>query len=339
MWSCLSAQLREARAESLLFLLAILPLSFLTMQRFVFRCKKDVFQLRNGAASRHCRGSTISGTSPMCVDGSSSRYDMLVNQFSSVSASEVSKFSQFSKTWWDPRENPLIAMNTIRVEYIVNQLSNNNTPEKIFLSDPPLAGLEALDVGCGGGLLSESLARLGANVTAIDPSEDLVFQAKRHAQLDPRTKAIDYRGGWTVEKLAQESETKFDIICLLEVIEHVNDADLVLSSIQSLLKPNGKLFLSTLNRTLKSKAIAIVGAECVMRYLPVGTHDWNQFRSPEEVSELAERAGLEEMDVSGMVLTSPPICGQWNWRLDPKDRDINWIGTYQLPSTAKEPNI
>ena len=115
--------------------------------------------------------------------------------FSSVSKSEVSKFSQLSEKWWDPRENPLIAMNTIRVQYIVNQLSENGGTD-------PLIGLKALDVGCGGGLLSESLARLGASVTSIDPSSELVEQAQLHAKMDPKTRNIDYRGGWTVEELA-----------------------------------------------------------------------------------------------------------------------------------------
>jgi ubiquinone biosynthesis O-methyltransferase len=250
-----------------------------------------------------------------------------------VSASEVSKFSQFSKTWWDPRENPLIGMNSIRVEYIKNQILSSS--EQGFPSvDYPLSGLTALDVGCGGGLLSESLARLGASVTAVDPSVELVEQAQHHSQLDPRTRSIDYRGGWSVERLAEESNTKYDVICILEVIEHVADVESVFSSIKALLQPKGKLFLSTLNRTAKSKALAVVGAEYVMRYLPVGTHDWNQFRSPEEVESLMETTGLEEMDVTGMVLTSPPLWGQWNWQLDPKDTDINWIGTYQLKSSS-----
>ena len=249
--------------------------------------------------------------------------------FSSVSKSEVSKFSQLSEKWWDPRENPLIAMNTIRVQYIVNQLSENGGTDSLI-------GLKALDVGCGGGLLSESLARLGASVTSIDPSSELVEQAQLHAKMDPKTRNIDYRGGWTVEELAQVTDTKFDIICLLEVIEHVSDVDSIISSIQSLLKPNGKLFLSTLNRTAKSRLIAIVGAEYLMRYLPVGTHDWNKFRSPEEVSLLMERGGLEQVDVSGMVLASPPLSGRWDWQLDSKDRDINWIGTYQLSPNTKQ---
>jgi 2-polyprenyl-6-hydroxyphenyl methylase/3-demethylubiquinone-9 3-methyltransferase len=275
---------------------------------------------------------------------------LLVRTFSSVSAAEITKFSELSKTWWDPRENPLIGMNTIRVEYILaNQIlsaSGSLSPSESE-SPFPFSGLKALDVGCGGGLLSESLARLGASVTAIDPSKELVEQAQRHSQLDPRTRSIDYRGGWTVEQLAaaeeesSESEsssssssssdtTKFDVICLLEVIEHVTDVDSILSSIRSLLKPDGKVFLSTLNRTAKSKIVAIVGAEYVMRYLPIGTHDWNQFRSPEEVRAIVEQNGLEEVDVKGMVLASPPFLGQWNWRLDAKDTDINWIGTYQL---------
>lgn len=245
---------------------------------------------------------------------------------SSISETEVAKFSELSTTWWDPKENPLIGMNSIRVGYILDRIS----------SERSLTGKRALDVGCGGGLLSESLARLGATVTAVEPSQELAEQARLHAQLDPRTRSIDYRGGWTVEQLAAEVEgtsaEKFDVICCLEVIEHVTDVDSILSSIQRLLKPDGKLFLSTINRTTKSKAVAIVGAEYIMRYLPIGTHDWNQFKSPEEVRALVEANGLEEVDIQGMVLTSPPFQGRWDWALSADDTDINWIGSYQLAS-------
>ncbi|KAL3945341.1 MAG: hypothetical protein SGBAC_000546 [Bacillariaceae sp.] len=245
---------------------------------------------------------------------------------SSISETEVAKFSELSTTWWDPKENPLIGMNSIRVGYILDQIS----------SERSLTGKRALDVGCGGGLLSESLARLGANVTAVEPSQELAEQARLHAQLDPRTRSIDYRGGWTVEQLAAEVEgtnaEQYDVICCLEVIEHVTDVDSILSSIQRLLKPDGKLFLSTINRTTKSKAVAIVGAEYIMRYLPIGTHDWNQFKSPEEVRALVEANGLEEIDIQGMVLTSPPFQGRWDWALSADDTDINWIGSYQLAS-------
>jgi 2-polyprenyl-6-hydroxyphenyl methylase/3-demethylubiquinone-9 3-methyltransferase len=257
--------------------------------------------------------------------------------FSSVSELEVSKFAKFSKTWWDPKINPLVGMNPIRVEYMIQQLPSSSTNKTNNL--PPLSGLTALDVGCGGGLLSESLARLGATVMAIDPSTELVEQAQHHARLDRRTRSIDYRGGWTVEQLAeqqaQESNQLFDVICLLEVIEHVTDVDSILKAVSSLLKPDGTLFVSTMSRTLKSKVVAVVGAEYVMRYLPPGTHDWNQFRSPDEVQTLVKKVGLEQVDASGMVLASPPLFGQWNWKLDPNDMDINWIGAYRR-STKSE---
>ena len=214
-------------------------------------------------------------------------------------------------------------MNIIRMKYIIDVLGDSSKPDS-------LNEVSALDVGCGGGLLSESLARLGANVTAIDPSKELVAQAVRHGQLDPRTRSIDYRGGYSVEMLADESNSKFDVICLLEVLEHATDPISILSSIRRLLKPNGKLFISTLNRTVKSQLVAIVGAEYVMRYLPVGTHNWNEFRSPREVEALINDAGLVQLDMTGMVLTSPPLGGNWNWTLDPNDTDINWIGAYEL---------
>jgi len=270
--------------------------------------------------------------------------------FSSVSGKEVSKFSELSKTWWEPQQNPLIGMNSIRVEYIVNQLRKipTSADENSFIHDPrhvveglshlshevppELSALKALDVGCGGGLLSESLSRLGAEVVAVDPSHNLVEHAKKHAGIDPRTRSIEYRGGYTIEQLAEElSDDCFDIICILEVVEHVTDVESILRAAKSLLKPNtGRLFLSTINRTLKSHIFTIIGAEYVMGYLPPGTHNWKQFRSPREVEELMNRVGLQQIDFQGMVITKPPFQGHWNWKLDEMDTDVNWIGSYKI---------
>ncbi len=251
--------------------------------------------------------------------------------FSSVSEAEVSKFSDFSESWWDPQQNPLIGMNSIRVGYIVDEMQKAVKSADIISGTPALSGLKALDVGCGGGLLSESMARLGADVVAVDPSQTLVEHAKRHADMDPKTRSIDYRGGYTIEQLAQETEDPcFDVICILEVVEHVTDVESILRSAKSLLKPNtGRLFLSTMNRTMKSHLVAIIGAEYIMGYLPPGTHDWNQFFSPEEVEELMGRVGLQQIDVQGMVVAKPPFHGSWDWKLDQLDTDVNWIGTYK----------
>lgn len=238
-----------------------------------------------------------------------------------MSSQEVTKFSGMNETWWDPRKNPLVSMNPIRVQYILDTLKRFKS-----LNDPPLLELKALDVGCGGGLLSESLARLGASVTAIDPSTPLVERAQQHALHDPRTESIDYRAGVAIEDLSDE---QYDIICILEVIEHATDVDSILYAASSLLKPDGVLFISTMNRTWKSHALAILGAEYVMGYLPIGTHDWNRFQSPQEVEEHMKRANLKAVDVSGMIMTAPRLDGTWGWRLDPKDTDVNWIGAYR----------
>ena len=213
----------------------------------------------------------------------------------SVSADEVNKFSALSSTWWDETQNPLISMNPTRiarVRYVLDHHLREKTGEKeveggsySLATKNIFQGLRALDVGCGGGLLSESLARLGADVTAIDPSKEILEVAKKHASRDNDIKdRIDFRGGLTVEGLASEllptcsNAELFDFVCVLEVIEHSPDPKSLLSHAASLLKkptqdhPGGVLFVSTINKTAKSYAFAIIGAEYIARLLPIGTH-------------------------------------------------------------------
>jgi ubiquinone biosynthesis O-methyltransferase len=267
-----------------------------------------------------------------------------------------------ASTWWEPDQNPLISMNPTRMEFIRKTLQTNNKLQKSSTSHnshsysyQPLIGLKALDVGCGGGLLSESLARLGSKVTAVDPSEQVANAAYEHSQLDPSiSNSIDYRGGTSVEDLAKEVQIQiqtkkeseessndllFDVICILEVIEHATDPNSLIQSATSLLKkptaenPNdgGILFVSTINRTAKSYAIAIVGGEYVTQKLPVGTHNWEQFKSPQEIHSLVGEYGLREVDMSGMVL-KPPFY-DLRWELDGSDVDVNWIGAYSHHSS------
>lgn len=188
-----------------------------------------------------------------------------------------------------------------------------------------------------GGLLSESLARLGASVTAIDPSVSLVEVAKQRylTEHNPSAIQIDYKPGVSIEQLATgvmqgTNDDKFDIICILEVIEHAHNPLSILQVASKLLKPNtGVLFLSTINRTAKSYAIAIVGAEYITGMVSLGTHSWNQFYSPQEIEAMAKSVGLKVFDVCGMtVIPSSLICGPMRWKLDRHDLDVNWIASY-----------
>ena len=281
---------------------------------------------------------------------------------SSVSAEEVAHFDTLASTWWDADLNPLIGMNPIRVSFIVQTLrtagggmigdigsdSSPATSSSFASHSPhlPLHGLRALDVGCGGGLLSESLARLGADVTAVDPSIHVATAARQHSLHHPLTRKIDYRGGTSCEDLAREltaiengSEVAsanantahlFDLVCVLEVVEHAADPQHLLDSACRLLRPGGLLFISTLNRTAKSYILAIAGAEHVMRMVPVGTHKWEKFLSPAEVGGMitsSDEGKMKVLDVCGMVL-KPPFVNM-TWTLDGNDTDVNWIGAYR----------
>lgn len=247
---------------------------------------------------------------------------------SSVSPKEIDKFSSLDNEWWDPRKNPLIHMNAVRMQYMQDMIAKHHRRSETSVTHRTLEGLQALDIGCGGGLACESLARLGATVTGVDPSDQLVRAAQAHSQLDPKTQSITYIGGQAAEDLARDRIERYDIVCLLEVVEHATNVPSLLGAASQMLKPDGLLFLSTINRTMKSYLLTILGAEYIMRYIPVGTHNWNQYLSPEEVKRIAASANLQEANVMGMVLRSPPLLGNWDWKLDASDVDVNWIGTY-----------
>jgi 2-polyprenyl-6-hydroxyphenyl methylase / 3-demethylubiquinone-9 3-methyltransferase len=229
---------------------------------------------------------------------------------SSVDAEEVERFSRIAEQWWDERGKfaPLHSMNPVRIKYI------KNTATRHFGA---MDSLSLLDIGCGGGLISEPMVRLGAKVTAIDASDKNIKVARLHAE--KMGLAIDYRCT-TAEDLAENGE-QFDVVLSLEIVEHVADTNLFIKSACKLLKPNGIIILSTLNRTAKSYALAIVGAEYIMRLLPVGTHTWNKFLRPSELCGLLEQNEIEIDELMGMVMN--PIS--WKWKLDSKDLSVNYL--------------
>lgn len=234
----------------------------------------------------------------------------------SVDPAEVAKFSALAAEWWDPdgRFAVLHKFNPVRLAYIREQATAR------FARDPharsPLAGLRLLDVGCGGGLLSEPMARLGAEVVAIDPSSTNVNAASVHA-LEVGL-AIDYRAT-TAEAVAAAGE-RFDIILMMEVVEHVAAPAAFIAVTADMLNPGGLMFIATLNRTLKSFVMAIIGAEYVLGWLPRGTHQWEKFVTPEELGGFVERAGLRTLHVTGVIYN--PLAGVWSRS---SDTDVNYM--------------
>jgi 2-polyprenyl-6-hydroxyphenyl methylase/3-demethylubiquinone-9 3-methyltransferase len=235
---------------------------------------------------------------------------------SSVDESEVAKFAALAAEWWDPngKFRPLHQFNPVRLKFIrALALEHFRRDER---SLRPFGGLDLLDIGCGGGLLSEPMARLGFSVMGADPSEKNVKTAEAHASGSGLM--LHYRAA-SAEMLAEEG-VSFDIILNMEVVEHVADLGGFLRVCARLLRPGGIMIIATLNRTLKSLALAKIGAEYVLRWLPAGTHDWNRFVKPDELRHLLEDAGLTVTRLQGVAFD--PL--RWDWQLS-ADTDVNYM--------------
>ncbi len=221
-----------------------------------------------------------------------------------INKEEIQKFSKLSEEWWDVdgKFKPLHMFNPIRIEYITDNIKKHYKIKKDKTNS--LEGLKILDIGCGGGLISEPMTRLGAIVTGIDASEKNINVAKIHSK--ESNLEINYIKA-SPEKL-KDFET-FDVILNLEIVEHVDNVDLYIKSCQKLLKKNGLMFTATLNRSFTSYVKAIIGAEYVLRWLPIGTHDWNKFLKPEELENYLAKEKLITQDISGLEFN--PFTKRW----------------------------
>jgi 2-polyprenyl-6-hydroxyphenyl methylase/3-demethylubiquinone-9 3-methyltransferase len=235
---------------------------------------------------------------------------------STIDPAEVARFDALAKSWWDPK-GPMAVLhrfNPVRLGFIRDLACAR------FGRDPraldSLAGLTLVDIGCGGGVLCEPLARLGAGVMGLDPAGENVAVARAHA--DKTGLAIDYRQE-TIETVVAAG-ARFDIVLAMEVVEHVADVEAFVAACCAAVKPGGLLVMATLNRTLKSWALAIVGAEYVLRWLPRGTHDWNRFVTPDELGDAIEAGGLELGERTGVVYN--PLTDRWSAA---RDMDVNYM--------------
>ena len=236
---------------------------------------------------------------------------------SSVNKKEIEKFSKMASEWWDPKGKfkPLHKFNPIRIKYIKENIIQNF---KLKNNNIPLKGVNILDIGCGGGLISEPMCRLGASVTGIDASMKNINIAKLHAKKD--NLKINYLCS-SPEKL--KIKKKFDVILNMEIIEHVEDIQFFLNSCSKLLKKNGVMFVATINKTLKSYIFAIVGAEYVLRWLPIGTHEWEKFVNPKDLENILKKNNLSLNRLDGMHFNI--IKDEWSVS---KDLSVNYIAKF-----------
>ncbi len=241
-----------------------------------------------------------------------------------IDTDEIAKFSAMADEWWDPKGKfkPLHKFNPVRLGYIRDWALRHFTRDETTMR--PLAGLRLLDIGCGGGLLTEPLTRLGATVTGIDAGERNIAVAQLHAERMGLT--IDYRAT-TSEALAAAGES-FDIVLNMEVVEHVSNVPLYMKSCADLVAPGGLLFSATINRTARALAFAKFGAEYVLGWLPRGTHDWSKFLTPDELQALITRNGLRIIEKTGVVYH--PIGDEWR---KSTDLGINYMVLAERPGT------
>jgi len=234
-----------------------------------------------------------------------------------INYKEIEKFSKLSQEWWDPQGKfkPLHKFNPIRIKYIKQNIIEHFN---IVNSKKPLDNLSLLDVGCGGGLLSEPMCILGAKVTGIDAIRKNINIAKIHAKKNKLK--INYV---TVSPEKLIIKKKFDVILNMEIVEHVSDLNYFIKSCANLLKKNGIMFVATINRTLKSYLFAIIGAEYILKWLPTGTHDWNLFIKPEELIKSSMKYNLKSNGIHGMIYN--PLLDQWKTG---KDNSVNYISSF-----------
>ncbi len=234
-----------------------------------------------------------------------------------IDPDEIARFSAIADEWWDPTGKfaPLHKINPVRLQFIREQIARHFDLDERDAA--MLKGISIVDIGCGGGLLCEPLTNMGASVTGVEPAEKSVKAAMAHA--DKMGLEIDYRN--TQAETLVEAGEQFDVVLNMEVIEHVPDMAAFIETSQQLLKPGGLMLLSTLNRTVKSFAMAIVGAEYVLRWLPRGTHQWNKFVKPAELKSALRKTGLDPVAAQGMVFN--PLSDKWS--LSDKDLDVNYL--------------
>ncbi len=237
---------------------------------------------------------------------------------STINKKEIDKFSKMSSEWWNPegKFKPLHKFNPIRIKYIRDNVVEHF---KIKSKKNPLKKLQILDIGCGGGLLSEPLANLGAKVTGIDASKTNIEIAKTHAK----------KSNLKIKYICSSPENlklnkKFDIVLNMEIVEHVNDVDFFIKKSSDFIKKDGVMFIATINKTFKSYLFAIVGAEYILKWLPIGTHEWNKFIKPNKLIQFSEKNSLKLQKIDGMMFN--PLANEWKIS---NDKSVNYITQFK----------